>query len=344
MLNRKAFDVIEDTAKTRKTKIAICPWNIYFFGFANSHTVPKCSRRFSRPAALFTTEPFFSNQRRSEPNQSKKTSRIFISDPTINTALINLNSPTERGIFVLILTNNWPKDLLGESAACVACLVLVKPRANGRNIVAWPSTPNIVGCYMLRPFVHPVVCCWELLRPFEHYCQLGCYNSQHRWPDKVGSYCVWLHVAYGVFPGHHIHVFRWHIRWDHVTRNARSHTKTPNLFCFSATCRKRESSLPYKKKTLTQGSYSLSSSNSMTFHDLFKFSMKLGLVVTFKNFPSFPSLGVFFDLTQFNRHKLWCSPKCVPCTLLNYSSLPCIVLALSSAVTKLPNKTLIWNS
>ena len=91
-----------------------------------------------------------------------------------------------------------------------------------------------------------------------------------------------------------------------------------------------------KKKTLTQGSYS--------FHDLFKFSMKLGLVVTFKNFHNFPSLGVVFDLKQFNRHKLWCPPKCVPFTLFNYSSLPCIVLALSSAVTKLPNKTLILNS
>ena len=30
----------------------------------------------------------------------------------------------------------------------------VMPRANG---------PNIVGCYMLRPFTHPVACCWELL-------------------------------------------------------------------------------------------------------------------------------------------------------------------------------------
>ena len=29
-----------------------------------------------------------------------------------------------------------------------------KPRANGRNIV---------GCYMLRPFAHPVACCWILL-------------------------------------------------------------------------------------------------------------------------------------------------------------------------------------
>ena len=28
----------------------------------------------------------------------------------------------------------------------------------------WPTTPNIVGCYMLRPFAHPVACCWMLLR------------------------------------------------------------------------------------------------------------------------------------------------------------------------------------
>ena len=31
----------------------------------------------------------------------------------------------------------------------------VKPRANGRNIV---------GCYMLRSFAHPIACCWTLLR------------------------------------------------------------------------------------------------------------------------------------------------------------------------------------
>ena len=28
----------------------------------------------------------------------------------------------------------------------------------------WPTTPNIVGCYMLRPFAHPVACCWMLSR------------------------------------------------------------------------------------------------------------------------------------------------------------------------------------
>ena len=28
---------------------------------------------------------------------------------------------------------------------------------------SWPSSPNIVGCYMLRPFGHPVAYCWQLL-------------------------------------------------------------------------------------------------------------------------------------------------------------------------------------
>ena len=28
----------------------------------------------------------------------------------------------------------------------------------------WPTNPNIVGCYVLRPFAHPVACCWMLLR------------------------------------------------------------------------------------------------------------------------------------------------------------------------------------
>ena len=41
------------------------------------------------------------------------------------------------------------------------------------------------------------------------------------------------------------------------------------------------------------------------------------------------------ELTKFNRHKLWCPPKCVPFAQLNRFSLPYIVLALSSAVTKL---------
>ena len=49
-------------------------------------------------------------------------------------------------------------------------LVSIKGCAQGW----WPVAPNfcswlalvltIVGCYMLRPFAHPVACCWMLLR------------------------------------------------------------------------------------------------------------------------------------------------------------------------------------
>ena len=44
------------------------------------------------------------------------------------------------------------------------------PLASGRKAPCkrtqhcWPPTPNIVGCYMLRPFAHAVACCWMLLR------------------------------------------------------------------------------------------------------------------------------------------------------------------------------------
>ena len=54
----------------------------------------------------------------------------------------------------------------------------------------WPTTPNIVGCYMLRPFAHLVACCWELFHPLAHHCQHGRNNSQHCWPNNVGTCCV----------------------------------------------------------------------------------------------------------------------------------------------------------
>ena len=38
----------------------------------------------------------------------------------------------------------------------------LKSRANGRNFF-WPTAPDIVGCYMLRPFAYPVACCCVLL-------------------------------------------------------------------------------------------------------------------------------------------------------------------------------------
>ena len=98
----------------------------------------------------------------------------------------------------------------------------------------------------------------------------------------------------------------------------------------------REKTAPF-----IQGSYSY---ELFKFHDLFKFSKTLGVTVSFKTFTNFPCFGVFFDLKQFNGHKLWCLTKCVPFELavsvFDYSSLSHTVLALSSAVTNLSNETL----
>ena len=74
----------------------------------------------------------------------------------------------------------------------------------------------------------------------------------------------------------------------------------------------------------------------LVFHDL-TFSCH------FRKFQNVTCFSIFFDLTQFNRNKLWYKPKCVPFVLFNYSSLSYITLALSSAVTNLPNKTLIFH-
>ena len=60
----------------------------------------------------------------------------------------------------------------------------------------WPTTPNIIGCYMLRPFAHPVHS-WELLHPFAHHCQQAGNNSQHCCANNVGNCCVRLHAALG---------------------------------------------------------------------------------------------------------------------------------------------------
>ena len=45
--------------------------------------------------------------------------------------------------------------LLGGSAFKASCK---------RTQHCWLTTPNIIGCYMLRPLAHPVACCWMSLR------------------------------------------------------------------------------------------------------------------------------------------------------------------------------------
>ena len=78
------------------------------------------------------------------------------------------------------------------------------------------------------------------------------------------------------------------------------------------------------------------------FDDLFQFSITCALAVFFEKFKTSLVLPYFFYLKQFNKNKLWYLPKCVPFALFNFSSLSYLTLALSSAVTNLPNKTIIF--
>ena len=68
--------------------------------------------------------------------------------------------------------------------------------------------------------------------------------------------------------------------------------------------------------------------------------MSLGLAVIFENFQNLPCFRVFFDLTQFNRQKLWCPLKSMP---FNYSSQSYIVLSLTSAVSNPSDITLTFH-
>ena len=96
--------------------------------------------------------------------------------------------------------------------------LVVKPRANGRNIV---------GCYMLRPFARPVACCWMLLRvvvqslkPVKLFSQQlptfllfcarqsvaqQCWTLLHSSSNIVGTthtHYAWFTKTYGFYPSH----------------------------------------------------------------------------------------------------------------------------------------------
>ena len=91
----------------------------------------------------------------------------------------------------------------------------------------------------------------------------------------------------------------------------------------------------------------LSSSKSMTFHELFPWPFLVFPDIRFScHFRKFSKLYMFqhiFYLKQINRNKLWYPTECVPFALFNYSTFSYVILALSSAVTNLPNKTLIFH-
>ena len=67
-------------------------------------------------------------------------------------------------------------------SSCV-CQAMCRPRTQH----SWPTTPNIVGWYMLRPFAHPVAYCCakfesgQTFSPVQTDARLLANNSQHCW-------------------------------------------------------------------------------------------------------------------------------------------------------------------
>ena len=88
----------------------------------------------------------------------------------------------------------------------------------------WPTNPNIVGCYVLRPFAHPVACCWMLiacccavklfsqqlptfllLRDCRRSVAQQCWIRLHSSSNIVGvthAHYAWFTKTYGLYPSH----------------------------------------------------------------------------------------------------------------------------------------------
>ena len=120
--------------------------------------------------------------------------------------------PSTRKILEGKITCRWVNMQKFQSLWCL------KPRANGCNIV---------GCYMLRPFAHPVACCWMLLRvvpqslkPVKLFSQQlptfllfrdrrsvaqQCWIRLHRSSNIFGAthaHYAWFTKTYGLYPSH----------------------------------------------------------------------------------------------------------------------------------------------
>ena len=97
--------------------------------------------------------------------------------------------------YVVLMDANWTALTLvsDETSSLLNATCTCK-----RTQYCWPTTPNIVGCYMLRPFAHPAVvaCCWGLLRKVWNRLNVyqrasGCNNSQSCWPTMLRPFALW---------------------------------------------------------------------------------------------------------------------------------------------------------
>ena len=96
---------------------------------------------------------------------SLTTREITYSNFEISLVVFIPNITTNHGVtytnLYLSFKESWIR--LEFKASRWVCYTLFLKAPCKRTQYCWPITPNIVGCYMLRPFAHPVPCYWMLL-------------------------------------------------------------------------------------------------------------------------------------------------------------------------------------
>ena len=83
----------------------------------------------------------------------------------------------------------------------------------------WPTTPNIVGCYMLRPFAHHVPCCCVLL---------GVVVAQSLKPVKLLS--QQLPTSPRVWTFYNLHARSYWVLWGHMAYDYEWSCFPPKVF------------------------------------------------------------------------------------------------------------------
>ena len=121
-------------------------------------------------------------------------------------------SPTKREIrhFHVVVVQWRGKEMYKKVCRTRKVVVLLTLKALcKRTQHCWPTTPSIVGCYVLRPFAHPVPCRCVLLGVFVQNLNwtvqtLSYVQTDPTTPNIVGpamlgvvaSACTWLNYTY----------------------------------------------------------------------------------------------------------------------------------------------------
>ena len=97
---------------------------------------------------------------------------------------------------------NWPIFLIKRARERCSMVAYFTSRIQlqskapcKRTQHCWPTTPNIVGCYMLRPFAHPVACCCAKFQTLCNNIQQHATGGQTDAICNIQQCCVRLHAA-----------------------------------------------------------------------------------------------------------------------------------------------------